>query len=209
MNKEILDKIIDDTRLNPYIEWKDKEFISKVINNLEFKSYLFNEDKNHGYFSLLNKLVNSIDGIVVEVGNREGLGILSMYNGLKENQLLYSIDIVDDIRFVPDVIANDPRVNIINNFNSLDVDKISKYFKPKSISLIFFDTVHTYEQIFQEYKCWESYLKDNCVILIDDIRDIQWDRTKWKFHQECNCKVKYDITEWAHNPSGFGVYLKS
>ena len=26
--------------------------------------------------------------------------------------------------------------------------------------------------------------------------------TKWKFHKE------YDVTKWAHNPTGFGVYLK-
>lgn len=208
MNKDILDKIINDVKSNPYIEWKNRLFISKVVNNNEFKSYLFNEDGNHGYFAFLNKLVNSVDGIVVEVGNREGLGLLSMYNGLKENQLLYSIDIVDDLRFIPEIIINDSRVNILNNFNSLDKNRIAKEFKPKSISLIFFDTVHTYEQIFEEYNCWEPYLKDDCVILIDDIQNIQSDRTKWKFHEEFNCNVKYDITEWAHNRTGFGVYLK-
>ena len=131
-----------------------------------------------------------------------------MYDALKENQKLYSTDIISDIRFVPTKISEDPRVYILNYFNSLDEERVALEFEPKSISLAFFDTVHTYEQISEEYKIWEPYLKDDCVILIDDIRDVQSDRTKWKFHQELEWNNKYDVTDWAHNPSGFGVYLK-
>ena len=208
MKRKLLEKIIKDTESNPYIQWKDETNLEKIINDPVYSTYLFNKDKNHGYFSLLNNLVSAIDGIVVEVGNREGLGIISMYDALKENQKLYSTDIINDIRFVPTKISEDPRVHILNDFNSLDEERVALEFEPKSISLAFFDTVHTYEQISEEYKIWEPYLKDDCVILIDDIRDVQSDRTKWKFHQELDWNNKYDVTEWAHNPSGFGVYLK-
>jgi hypothetical protein len=208
MKKKLLEKIIEDTKSNPYINWKDETILEKIINDSVYPEYLFNRDGNHGYFSFLNNLVSAIEGIVVEVGNREGLGILSMYNGLKENQKFYSTDIVNDIRFVPTKIVEDPRVHILNDFNSLDEKRVAVEFEPKSISLVFFDTVHTYEQISEEYKIWEPYLKDDCVILIDDIRDVQSDRTKWKFHQELDWNNKYDVTDWAHNPSGFGVYLK-
>ena len=208
MKRKLLEKIIKDTESNPYIQWKDETNLEKIINDPVYSTYLFNKDKNHGYFSLLNNLVSAIDGIVVEVGNREGLGIISMYDALKENQKLYSTDIISDIRFVPTKISEDPRVYILNDFNSLDEERVALEFEPKSISLVFFDTVHTYEQISEEYKIWEPYLKDDCVILIDDIRDVQSDRTKWKFHQELEWNNKYDVTDWAHNPSGFGVYLK-
>lgn len=208
MKKELLEKIIKDTQSNPYIQWKDETIIERIINDPEYSVYLFNKDENHGYYSLLNNLVSDIDGIVVEVGNREGLGLLSMYNGLKENQKFYSIDIINDNRFVPTKISEDPRVHILNDFNSLDEERVALEFEPKSISLAFFDTIHIYEQISEEYRIWEPYLKDDCVILIDDIRDVQSDRTKWKFHQELDWNNKYDITDWAHNPSGFGVYLK-
>jgi hypothetical protein len=208
MKRKLLEKIIKDTESNPYIQWKDETNLEKIINDPVYSTYLFNKDKNHGYFSLLNNLVSAIGGIVVEVGNREGLGIISMYDALKENQKLYSTDIINDIRFVPTKISEDPRVHILNDFNSLDEERVALEFEPKSISLAFFDTVHTYEQISEEYKIWEPYLKDDCVILIDDIRDVQSDRTKWKFHQELDWNNKYDVTEWAHNPSGFGVYLK-
>jgi hypothetical protein len=136
------------------------------------------------------------------------LGILSVYNSLKPKQKFVSIDIVNDCRFVPEIIKNDKRVTIDNNFDSLDKNKIEKYFTKKQINFIFFDTIHTYEQIKQEYDLWEPYMADDCIFMIDDIWDIQEDRTKWKFHEELNCSEKYDITEWAHARTGFGVYRK-
>ena len=208
MDKNFLEKIIEKTKSNPYIGWKDRTILKKIENDNVYSIFIFNKDGNHGYYSLLSNLVSHIDGIVVEVGNREGLGILSMFNGLKEDQLFYSIDVIDDIRFVPEKIVNDSRVRILNDFNSLDASRINSEFDFKSISLIFFDTIHTYEQISEECKIWNPYLKDDCVILIDDIRDSQFDRTKWRFHKEVEYSSKYDVTEWAHNPTGFGVYIK-
>ena len=51
-------------------------------------------------------------------------------------------------------------------------------------------------------------MKDNCVVVVDDIRPSMPGRTKWKWHQEVDIANKYDVTEWAHNDTGFGVYLK-
>ena len=120
----------------------------------------------------------------------------------------YTLDIVDDNRFIKNEIKNDPRVNILNDFNSLDGDRVSKTFDKKSISMIFLDTIHTYEQVLAEFQLWEPYMKDDCVMLIDDIRPSMTGRTKWRFHTELDYTYKYDVTEWAHNDTGFGVYLK-
>ena len=209
-----LGKILHETSRSPVINWKNKSILKKLKKSkkdrVEFSRYLFNQDDNHGYFALLNNLTKNIDddGIVVEVGNREGLGILSIFDSLKENQTFFSIDIIDDIRFVSGDILKDNRVNILNDFNSLDQLKVANSFKEKSISLIFFDTLHTYEQIVKEIEVWSPYLKNDCVILVDDIRPVMEDRTKWKWHQEVKFRFKYDVTEWAHNDTGFGVYLK-
>ena len=51
-------------------------------------------------------------------------------------------------------------------------------------------------------------MKDDCVMLIDDIRPCMPGRTKWRFHTELDYTYKYDVTEWAHNDTGYGVYLK-
>ena len=208
MNNTELEKIISDTQSNPYIKWNNSSLADWCRVDGEFSVYLFNRDGNHGYFSLLHNLTSKVDGIIVELGNREGLGILSIYDALQPDSKFYTLDIVNDNRFIKNEIKNDPRVNILNDFNSLDGDRVSKTFNKKSISMIFLDTIHTYEQVLEEFKLWEPYMKDDCVMLIDDIRPSMIGRTKWRFHTELDYTYKYDVTEWAHNDTGFGVYLK-
>ena len=208
MNNIDLEKIISDTQTDPYIKWNNSSLADWVRINSEFSVYLFNRDGNHGYFSLLHNLSSNIEGTIVELGNREGLGIISIYDALSDNSELYTLDIVDDVRFIKDEIKNDSRVHILNDFNSLDSNRVEKTFEKKSISMIFLDTIHTYEQVTQEFKLWEPYMKDDCVMLVDDIRDYMPGRTKWRFHTELDYTYKYDVTEWAHNDTGYGVYLK-
>ena len=208
MNNLTLKNIISSTESSPYIKWNDESLLELIKDNNVYNVFMFNKDGNHGYFSLLHNLTSNIDGTIVELGNREGLGILSIYDALSENSELYTLDIVDDVRFINDKIKSDSRVHILNDFNSLDADRIEKTFEKKSISMIFLDTIHTYEQVTQEFKLWEPYMKDDCVMCIDDIRDYMPGRTKWRFHEELDYTHKYDVTEWAHNDTGFGVYLK-
>ena len=208
MNNTILEQIISDTQSSPYIKWNDESLADLIRYDNVYNVFIFNKDGNHGYFSLLHNLTSNIEGTIVELGNREGLGILSIYDALSENSELYTLDIVDDVRFINSKIKSDPRVHILNDFNSLDADRIEKTFEKKSISMIFLDTIHTYEQVLEEFKLWEPYMKDDCVMLIDDIRPSMIGRTKWRFHTELDYTYKYDVTEWAHNDTGFGVYLK-
>ena len=208
MNNTTLEKIISDTQSSPYIKWNDESLADLIRNDNVYNVFIFNKDGNHGYFSLLHNLTSNIEGTIVELGNREGLGILSIYDALSENSELYTLDIVDDVRFINDKIKSDSRVHILNDFNSLDADRIEKTFEKKSISMIFLDTIHTYEQVLEEFKLWEPYMKDDCVMLIDDIRPCMPGRTKWRFHTELDYTYKYDVTEWAHNDTGYGVYLK-
>ena len=208
MNHTTLEKIISETQSSPYIKWNDESLADLIRNDNVYNVFIFNKDGNHGYFSLLHNLTSNIEGTIVELGNREGLGILSIYDALSDNSELYTLDIVDDVRFINDKIKSDSRVHILNDFNSLDVDRIDKTFDKKSISMIFLDTIHTYEQVVEEFKLWEPYMRDDCVMLVDDIRDCIPGRTKWRFHTELDYTYKYDVTEWAHNDTGYGVYLK-
>ena len=208
MNHTTLEKIISETQSSPYIKWNDESLADLIRYDNVYSVFIFNKDGNHGYFSLLHNLTSNIEGTIVELGNREGLGILSIYDALSENSELYTLDIVDDVRFINDKIKSDSRVHILNDFNSLDADRIKNTFEKKSISMIFLDTIHTYEQVLEEFKLWEPYMKDDCVMLIDDIRPSMTGRTKWRFHTELDYTYKYDVTEWAHNDTGYGVYLK-
>lgn len=208
MNNTTLEQIISDTQSSPYIKWNDESLADLIRNDNVYNVFIFNKDGNHGYFSLLHNLTSNIEGTIVELGNREGLGILSIYDALSENSELYTLDVVDDVRFINDKIKSDSRVKILNDFDALDSDRVSKTFEKKSISMIFLDTIHTYEQVLAEFILWEPYMKDDCVMLIDDIRPSMEGRTKWRFHTELGYTYKYDVTEWAHNDTGFGVYLK-
>ena len=208
MNNIELEKIISETQSSPYIKWNDESLADLIRNDNVYNVFIFNKDGNHGYFSLLHNLTSNIEGTIVELGNREGLGILSIYDALSENSELYTLDIVDDVRFINDKIKSDSRVKILNDFDALDSDRVSKTFEKKSISMIFLDTIHTYEQVLAEFILWEPYMRDDCVMLIDDIRPSMEGRTKWRFHTELGHTYKYDVTEWAHNDTGFGVYLK-
>ena len=208
MNNITLENIISDTQSSPYIKWNDESLADLIRYDNVYNVFIFNKDGNHGYFSLLHNLTSNIEGTIVELGNREGLGILSIYDALSENSELYTLDIVDDVRFINDKIKSDSRVKILNDFDALDSDRVSKTFEKKSISMIFLDTIHTYEQVLAEFILWEPYMKDDCVMLIDDIRPSMEGRTKWRFHTELGYTYKYDVTEWAHNDTGFGVYLK-
>ena len=206
----MIDKIIEECSQSPYIKWNDDSLLDLIRNDNVYNVFIFNKDGNHGYFSLLNRTTANLDddAVIVELGNREGLGILSVYDAMKENQTFYTLDIVNDIRFIGDKIRNDDRVKILNDFDALDADRVKREFKEKSISMIFMDTVHTYEQLKAEYEIWGPYLKDDCIIMVDDIRPSMPGRTKWKWHVETQFTQKYDVTEWAHNDTGFGVYVK-
>ena len=210
MDSKLLKSVLERTESNPRIEWNDDSLLELIKDDNVYNVFIFNKDGNHGYFSLLHNLTSSLDddSIIVELGNREGLGILSVYDAMKENQIFYTLDVVNDIRFIGDKIRKDQRVHILNDFDALDQERVSKTFEKKSISMIFMDTIHTYEQVLAEYITWKPYMKDDCVILIDDIRPTMPDRTKWKFHEDFNPSEKHYVTEWAHNDTGFGVYLR-
>ena len=120
MNNLTLKDIISSTESSPYIKWNDESLLELIKDNNVYNVFMFNKDGNHGYFSLLHNLTSNIDGTIVELGNREGLGILSVYDALKPDSEFYTLDIVDDVRFINDKIKNDSRVHILNDFDALD-----------------------------------------------------------------------------------------
>ena len=81
-----------------------------------------------------------------------------------------------------------------------------------SISLLFCDTLHTYEQLSAEFSAFEKFLCDEAIILVDDIQDDlthtdpRWHRTKYRFFEEWPGE-KYDLTELCHNPTGFAALV--
>ena len=133
MNNTKLYDIIVKTQSSPYIKWNDETLADLIRNDNVYNVFIFNKDGNHGYFSLLHNLTSNIDGTIVELGNREGLGILSIYDALQPNSEFYTLDIVNDVRFVNDKIKNDPRVHILNDFDALDFGRVQRTFDKKKM----------------------------------------------------------------------------
>lgn len=205
-NKQFIEKLILEE--DKTIKWNNPNLIRLIPNGSEDYNYITNSNGDHGYFWYLHKITSHVNGTIVELGNRRGCSTLAIYDALKKNQKFYSLDIINDCRYVTSDVYDDSRVSIINDFNSVDGDRIKSIFKLKSIGMLFCDTIHTYEQVSTEYNVWSPYLKDDAIIIVDDIRDnfsASDARTKWKFHDEWR-GIKYDVTDTAHQ-SGFGIYF--
>ena len=79
--------------------------------------------------------------IIVEFGVRGGVSTWALLDGLPEDGLLYSVDIIDCI--VPLRVSTDLRwIFLVGD----DLDPVIQRKLPKVADLVFIDTSHTYEQ---------------------------------------------------------------
>lgn len=199
-----LKKIIEYTKINQTISWGSQLSHLNVIDPI-LKPYILNEIDNgngkvHGYFTLLHNVVKELpdDAIIVELGNREGMSTLSIYDALKPNQKFYTIDILKDLRMLPKSFFNDERVNIV--YGDCVSKEITSLFEDESIDLLFSDTVHFYDQINNEFNVYKSKMKHGSILFVDDIKI----KDKGKFFDGWQGE-KYSLDSWAHE-SGFGCF---
>ena len=225
MSKIIVENSIDKVKEDPCISWRDSSLLDKVKLNssappsdnpfdevdTECEKYLLNEPipnqgRVHGYYTLIHNITAALPerSNILEVGHREGLSSLCIYDALNESSKFVTIDIVQDLRFVPSKVFKDPQF-ICGTANSLDPFSaltVHRYVFPNKFDLVFFDTVHTYKQISAEYNNFKNILSDDCIILVDDINIAdkgkfydEWKGQKWKLGKEFHA-------------SGFGVFVK-
>jgi predicted O-methyltransferase YrrM len=229
MLSKILQEVIDETRDNPQVNWIDPEWPIAVNQDPEFSRYMNNvpidlgtgeEPKRcHGYFALLHNLVSRLPAntTIFELGNREGLSTLAILDALKPTHVFVTYDVVEDLRF----INTEKALKLENIFWPTIEDVLGENAQRFSewicdrygkISLLFCDTLHTYEQLVAETKAMEKFLCDDAIILVDDIQDDtrhpnkKFHRTKYRFFEEWEGE-KYDLTDFCHYPSGFAAFV--
>jgi len=229
MLSEVLQKVIEETRENPHVEWNDHEWPELVNKDPEFSVYMNNEpivqspgepaQKCHGYFALLHNLVSNLPAntTIFELGNREGLSTIAILDSLKPSHVFVTYDIVADLRFVNADKALELK-NIfwptIEDVLGENAQKFAEWICDRygKISLLFCDTLHTYEQLSAEVKVFERFLCDEAIILVDDIQNNfdhpnkAYHRDKYRFFEEWEGE-KYDLTDFCHNPSGFAAFV--
>jgi predicted O-methyltransferase YrrM len=197
-----LKEIIDYTEKNQEIIWNNSDFIYGIDE--EYKKYLTNfsfpQGKVCGYFTLIHNVIKNLpeDAIIVELGNREGMSTLAIYDSLKPKQKFYTIDIVQDLRLLPKKFFEDDRVNIV--YDNCTNPNVLSMFLNNSIDFLFSDTIHHYHQISKEFDVYKNKMKNNSLLFVDDIKI----NDKGKFFDEW-IGEKYSLDSWAHE-SGFGCF---
>lgn len=163
----------------------------------EFLSYV-NGVGGH-YVKFLALLIKKLQfKNIVELGNREAISTLAIYDQLPENSHFTTIDILEDLRYCPASMFNDRRVSIITG-DVCDINVLNKL--PDDIDLLFSDTIHFNFQIRDEFTIYQHLLADTALVAIDDIhtndKGIFWDELTYD---------KWDLTELCHS-SGWGLFL--
>lgn len=132
----------------------------------EFKSYLNNSAGL--YYCFLFELTKLIEPeFVVELGNREGMSTIMFASGLGTGSQMTTVDVKQNLRFVPKHIKNDSRIKFL--FGDDLSPAITNNFQENSIDILFIDTLHTSEHLEKELELYVPFLKDEALILLDDI----------------------------------------
>ena len=136
---------------------------------------------------------------IVELGNREGLSTLAIFDGLPPEATFTTIDIEKDQRYCPDAMFKDERVKFI--FGDVSDLSIFEGKIPTDIDFLFTDTIHFDFQLRDEWAIYQHLLADRALVAIDDINI----NDKRKLFDELTFE-KWDLTELCH-VSGWGLFL--
>lgn len=146
---------------------------------------------------------------IVELGNREGVSTLCIWDKLPSDATFTTVDIVKDQRYCPDEMYHDKRVKFVFGDvsdlsiykNKSDNSNNSKNEIPFDIDYLFSDTIHYNFQISDEFEVYQHLLADTALVAIDDIHL----NDKNKFFEKIPY-TKWDLTKPYH-ASGWGLFL--
>lgn len=171
------------------------------------EDYLHDSPKESGkYFHFLKEAVKHSDvNIVFELGNREGMSTIAIWDSLRSNQELYTFDTVIDLRFVPEHVRDSSVFNFVHK-DCLDEGKIIEILGERKIDILFSDTIHTFDQIQKEWNLYKNYLSDESMIFIDDIGLKDKNLITKEICESSDFDVDFFDSGKVLHSSGFGVY---
>ena len=201
INQTLVDKVIAEIKAeasNYKITDRNLQKFQTSPMDQECLSYV---NGNGGFYcKFLALLIQKLEiKNVLELGNREGLSTLCMYNALPQDGTFTSIDIIKDLRYCPDEMFSDSRVNFI--YGDVSDLSIFKNNYPFNTELLFTDTIHFDYQLRNEYSIYQNFLADSALLAIDDINV----NDKRKLFDELPFP-KWDLTEFCHF-GGWGLVL--
>lgn len=202
INKTIIESLISEFEKDKDLHVIKPSSLCKFNNfrkeDLEFLSYI--NGKGGYYIKFLNFIIKKLKPkTIVELGNREGLSTLSIFDAAEEYQPeFYTIDIEHDQRYCPQEMFTDAHTHFLfGDVCSYDIIKNM----PNKIDFLFSDTIHFNFQIQDEFEIYQHLLSDKALVAIDDIhtndKGVFFDKIKYE---------KWDLTKLCHQ-SGWGLFL--
>lgn len=202
LTKKNIDTLIENFSLlkekNTIAQKNLTKFDDKIKTDALYLSFINSKDQH--YLTFLNYLVKQVKPKnIVELGNREGLSTIALYDAAKETGSdFYSIDIEKDQRYCPLYMFSDNQMHFL--FGDVCSFEIIKQL-PKSVDLLFTDTLHFDFQLRDEWEIYQHILSDTALVAIDDINI----HDKRKLFDEVPFS-KWDLTELCH-ANGWGLFL--
>jgi predicted O-methyltransferase YrrM len=204
LTKSDIDKLIREFIPNKSTIVIDKKYLNKMDEDnpvdKQFLSFIEGLGEGEHYLTFLNYLIKKVrPKTIVELGNREGMSTLCIYDAIKKvGGNFYTVDIERDQRYCPDVMYQDKQVTFLwGDVSSIDILKKI----PHEIDFLFSDTIHYNFQIQDEFAIYQHFLADTALVAIDDIHL----NDKGVFFDEI-VYDKWDLTNLCHS-SGWGLFL--
>ncbi|MFZ3062827.1 MAG: class I SAM-dependent methyltransferase [Actinomycetota bacterium] len=163
----------------------------------EWRSYLNATVSYYRWLAIAVKLLKPRR--ILELGSYTGGSMLCLLQELPPDSEIISVDLERDLRFIPSEVFDDPRIRFVFG-NDLDLSIYGDNL-PEDIDFLFIDTEHIYQQISREWSIYKYLLKNEAIVVIDDIRL----NDMYKFWEELPYE-KLEITRDCHD-SGFGFFV--
>ena len=162
----------------------DNEKCTAITSLEKLNEYILNKhgnpltDKNshHSYLPLYDKLLLPIKEkakTILEIGVLRGGSIKLWYDYFKK-ATIYGLDIKDLVKI--NELKKKKRIILNLSINAYDKNFVKTNFEDKDIKFDFIldDGPHTLKSMLQCITLYSKLLKDNGILIIEDIKDIKW-----------------------------------
>lgn len=201
LNKKNIDKVINEIR-NEINDFNISQKSLTKFHNSKTDNIYLNYIKGDGGYVLkfIPMLIKKLEiNNILELGNREGLSTLCIWDHLGATGKLTTVDIVKDLRYCPEEMYSDKRVRFV--FGDVSNPEIYDGDYPSNIEFMYMDTIHYNYQASDEFNVNKNFLAEKALVAIDDINI----NDKRVFFDNLNY-TKWDLSDLCHS-SGWGLFL--
>jgi hypothetical protein len=148
--------------------------LQELVNNS-----LTDKNTTHSYMALYEhllseKMVTATHILEVGIGdfNEKNGGSLKLWHDYFPNATIYGLDILDDTRVI-DELKNNPRV-VLHTSTDAYTEETAARFAGLKFDMMLDDGPHTLESMKQFIRLYSNYLKEDGVLIVEDVQRLEW-----------------------------------